>query len=349
MMKMETRSGPMLSTSKLFELKLYDSFRVLNQGESVPEGYKHIPMHMVFDVKHDGRHKARFVMNGNFTGDLPSDFTYAPVVSLDHIRILFLLAVMNDLDILMTDISCAFLQSKCKEKIYTIAGREWGEEEGKILILLKSVYGLKSCGSAWFEEFATALISLGFVPSRSGPCVFIRRFQDSYEYIVVWVDDLLVFSKRAKEVIKSINDLYNTKGNEPPTYFLGGDILRVKLPNNGKETKYTYALSAKTFISTLIPRVEAVVGSFQHHMFPMDPSYRPESDKTELLTGEEISFYRMMIGSAMWAVTLGRYDIQYATISLARYNQAPRRGDYKVAVRVIGYLKHYSKARILID
>ena len=39
---------------ELFELKLYDSFRVLNQGEDAPEGYKHIPMHMVFDVKHDG-------------------------------------------------------------------------------------------------------------------------------------------------------------------------------------------------------------------------------------------------------------------------------------------------------
>ena len=39
---------------ELFELKLYDSFHVLNQGESVSDGYKHIPMHMVFDVKHNG-------------------------------------------------------------------------------------------------------------------------------------------------------------------------------------------------------------------------------------------------------------------------------------------------------
>ena len=43
---------------ELFELKLYDSFRVLNRGEMPPPDYKRIPMHMVFDVKHDGRHKA---------------------------------------------------------------------------------------------------------------------------------------------------------------------------------------------------------------------------------------------------------------------------------------------------
>ena len=305
-------------------------------------------MHMVFDVKHDGRHKARYVMNGNHTGDLPTDFTYSPVVSLDFIRILFLLAVMNHLDILMIDISCAFLQSKCKEKIYTIAGKEWGETQGQVLLALKSVYGLKSCGSAWFEEFTTALVSLGFVPSHAGPCVFIRRYQDSYEYLVVWVDDCLIFSRRAKEVIASINELYNTKGEGFPTYFLGGDVLKVTLPND-KEKQISYALSAKTYINALIPRVEKIVGSFQHHMFPMDPSYRPESDKSELLTGDDISVYQMMIGSAMWAITLGRYDVQYATISLSRYNQAPRRGHYKAAVRIIGYLKHYSKACILID
>ena len=146
------------------------------------------------------------------------------------------------------------------------------------------------------------------------------------------MDDLLVFSKRAKEVIDSINELYNTKGEGVPTYFLGGDIQKVKIPNNDGKEEYSYALSAKTYIGALIPCVKVIVGSFQHHMFPMDPTYRPESDKTDFLSEEEIGFYRMMIGSAMWAVTLGRYDIQYATISLACYNQAPRRGHYKAII-----------------
>ena len=271
-------------------------------------------------------------MNGNLTGELSSDFTYAPVVSLEFIQILFLLAAMNQLEVLMVDISCAFLQSNCKEKIYTVDGKEWGEDEGKILVLLKAVYGLKSCGSAWYEEFATALISLGFVPSNASPCVFIRRHQDSYKYIVCYVDDCLVFSRRAKEVIDSINELYNTKGEGFPTYFLGGDILKTKISMDDGTTKPSYALSAKTYINALVPRVEKIIGSFQHHMFPMDPSYKPESDNTDLLVGEDISVYRMMVGSAMWAVTLGCYDIQYATISLARYSHASREGHYKAAV-----------------
>ena len=90
-----------------------------------------------------------------------------------------------------------------------------------------------------------------------------------------------------------------------PTYFLGGDIQKVKILNNNGKDEYSYVLSAKTYIGALIPCVEVIVGSFQHHMFPMDPAYHPESDKTDFLSGEEIGFYRMMIGSAMWAVTLG--------------------------------------------
>ena len=40
------------------------------------------------------------------------------------------------------DVSCAFLQSQCKEKIYTIAGPEFGPKlQGKVLVMNKSIYG----------------------------------------------------------------------------------------------------------------------------------------------------------------------------------------------------------------
>ena len=87
----------------------------------------------------------------------PED-VYAPVISLDFIRILFLIAVMNNLDVRMVDISCAFLQSKTKEKLYTRGGIEWGEEiAGRVLILAKSVYGTKTAAQAWFKEFTEAI------------------------------------------------------------------------------------------------------------------------------------------------------------------------------------------------
>ena len=57
----------------------------------------------------------------------------------------------------------------------------------------------------------------------------------------------------------------------------------------------------------------------------------------------------MLIGCAQWAVTIGRFDIQYATNTLARYSSYPRLGHLKRVIRLFGYLKHHSKYRIEFD
>jgi hypothetical protein len=46
-----------------------------------PTGFKKIRVHIVYDVKHDGRHKARLVADGHLTG-IPLDSVYSGVVSL---------------------------------------------------------------------------------------------------------------------------------------------------------------------------------------------------------------------------------------------------------------------------
>ena len=70
------------------------------------------------------RRKARLVAKGNQT-ETPPTFTYSSVVSRDSVRIAFLVAALNDLDILACDIQNAYLTADCREKIYTIAGPEF--------------------------------------------------------------------------------------------------------------------------------------------------------------------------------------------------------------------------------
>lgn len=72
------------------------AFQFLAPEESIPVGSTWIPCHMVFDVKMDLTRKARFVAGGHWT-DPPSQLTYSTVVSLDSIRIAFLIAALNDL------------------------------------------------------------------------------------------------------------------------------------------------------------------------------------------------------------------------------------------------------------
>ena len=55
------------SKTELKQLIDYQTFIVLDSGESIPKGYQKIPHHIVFDVKYDLRHKARLGAGGNWT------------------------------------------------------------------------------------------------------------------------------------------------------------------------------------------------------------------------------------------------------------------------------------------
>ena len=93
-------------------------------------GYQEIRCHMIFDNKMDGRftRKARFVVGGHTT-DTPSSIKYYSVVSMDSIRIAFTLAALNGVEIRAADIGNAYLNAKCREKIWTVAGTNFGSEK----------------------------------------------------------------------------------------------------------------------------------------------------------------------------------------------------------------------------
>ncbi len=81
----------------------YEVFRVLENWEKIPEGYKKIPYNLVFDVKFDSRRKARLVAGGHRT-DPPKKDIFSGVVSMESIRLGFLFAQMNGLKVCAADI-----------------------------------------------------------------------------------------------------------------------------------------------------------------------------------------------------------------------------------------------------
>jgi hypothetical protein len=56
-----------------------------------PHGYKKIHVNFVFDVKHDGRHKARLVADGQLT-EVPLVSVYSGVVSLQGFHLVMFLS-----------------------------------------------------------------------------------------------------------------------------------------------------------------------------------------------------------------------------------------------------------------
>jgi hypothetical protein len=126
---------------------------------------------MIFDIKIDLTWKACFVTGGHVT-EPPTSITNSSVVARDSIRIAFLIAALNDLDILSADIGNAYLNAYTKEKVHTTCGPKFGPQHlGHIAIIQRALYGLKSSGAAWRAHFAGTLQDMGFKASYADPDV----------------------------------------------------------------------------------------------------------------------------------------------------------------------------------
>jgi len=325
-------------------LQLYECFDVQPEGAQPPQGYQRIPLIWVFDVKFDGRHRARCVAGGHMTSDLEDDM-YSGVVNLETVRIAFVAAALMELQVIAADIGSAYLNAFTSEKVYTIAGPEFGPLKGRLMIFVKAVYGLKGSAAFWHQKLADNLLEMGFVPCQADLDLWVRECNDWMEYVAVIVDDLLVFSRHPETVIEALKQGFNyeLKGVGVPEYYSGADIDRD--PDTG-----CWTMSAQTYIKGVVGRIEKLLDTtLRNYGSPMTSGDHPEIDDTDLLYGNDISIYQMLIGCAQWAVTLGRFDVQFATNTLARCAAMPRQGHLDRCLRLFGYLKHNAKARLLFD
>lgn len=104
------RGAADLEVSQLAEC---DTFKGLGHKDtaSPPAGCKKIRTHLVFDCKHDGRHKARMAADGRLTDAPLLESVCSGVVSLRGLRIVAFLAELNGLNLWATDIGNACLEA----------------------------------------------------------------------------------------------------------------------------------------------------------------------------------------------------------------------------------------------
>ena len=70
------------------------AFKVLDEGQQAPNGWKKVIGHLVWDVKMDFMRKAKLVLNGHKMPD-PVGLTFTGVVSRESIQIPFTYAALN--------------------------------------------------------------------------------------------------------------------------------------------------------------------------------------------------------------------------------------------------------------
>ena len=339
------------------------SFQILGAGEAAPSGYKKIGCHLVFDVKADFTRKARYVAEG-YKSQPPPGMTYAGVVSRESVRIGFLIAALNDLDILSGDVQNAFINAPTPEKVYFIAGNEWKSNKDRVIIIVRALYGLKSSAFAWREYFSDAVQKLGFEPSKADPEVFWKpnSFPDGreyYTYIMVYVDDILIIDKRPMDFMKLLKDKFIVKKEsiKEPDRYLGSDVSKIDYCGNK-----CWSMSSETYVKEAVCNVKAQMkqDGYQFNKklsdvnySPQQPfshdNYRPELDTSAECNEAQMGYYMNLIGVLRWIIELGWMDIAYEVSCLSRYLASPRTGHLVQALHIFKYLELHNTNSLVFD
>ena len=343
------------------------AFKLLEEGEKLPVGSKEIPYHIIFDVKLDLTRKARLVAGGHKNKDVPVFSTFSTVASRDSVRLIFLIAALNDLELLSADIGNAYLNAKCRERVHVKCGAElFGQEHtGKLAVICRALYGLKTSGASWRQHLAHEIRNLGFTNTKGDPDVYRRQASDPsgnpyYEYMVVYVDDIICIFHNPKRWMDTLQATYRLREVGIPTKFLGSDIKKWHYVDSQGHSKECWALGSETYVHEAC-RVAENQMKLHGLQYPSSrrhgsnspfssSSYRPELDATQFCENELITVYQNMIGALRWVVELGRIDIQHEVPLLSQYLVQPRHGHLHQACNIFRYLKkRYTKGYVVMD
>ena len=85
------------------------------------------------------------------------------------------------------------------------------------------------------ETLANYLSNLGWKQSQIDPAIWIMDCGTHYEYLIVWVDDLLICANDPMKTIAELKKRFTLKGVGRPEYFLGADMT-FKTDAEGRKT-----------------------------------------------------------------------------------------------------------------
>jgi hypothetical protein len=173
-----------------------------------------------------------------------------------------------------------------------------------------------------------------------------------YEYVLVYVDDLLVISHKGEKVMKALEEFYRLKdGLDKPKRYLGAEIKEWVFPQD--KTRPKWAISSVQYVREAIKNMEQYQSSKDRKLFtahqPMHSDYSPVLDFTPFLDDETENFYQSQISILRWMIELGRLDIYVQVALLSSYLVKPPVGHLEAVFYLYGYLKAHDKSTMIFD
>ena len=138
----------------------------------------------------------------------------------------------------------AFVQAPTTEKYYVQCGPRFGNEsKGKRAKIKHILYGMKSSSRDFRNHLRDCMDHMGYKSCLVDPDLWmiptkLDNRTESFEYILLYVDDCLVITEHpAHQALKKLGKYFPMKPESvrPPTLYLGGKLSQVDLPNGVKD------------------------------------------------------------------------------------------------------------------
>ena len=308
-----------------------------------PKGKKVVKSKWVFRVKTNEKgeiekYKARVVAKGySQVEGVDYDQTFSPTVRFESIRQLVALGASKGFEMHQMDVTTAFLYAPLEEVVYMEQPEVTVKEgdEGKVMRLLKCLYGLKQSPRQWNICIDTVLQQLGFVRLKSDVGIYVKGKGEEAVYIALYVDDLFMVGMKLAniEVVKQgLGKEFKMKDLGVARFLLGIEIRRQE---NGDiflvQEKYARDVISRFNMKGCKP-VSTPLELGTH----LDSSQQPISDvdKEQMCSIP----YRSAIGSLMYLSTCTRPDISAAVSELSKFSQNPGAAHWEGVKRVLRYI-----------
>ncbi|GMF25738.1 unnamed protein product [Phytophthora fragariaefolia] len=147
------------------------------------------------------RYKARLVAKG-FKQKFGVDFfeTYSPVANLNSIRVVLSVVVAEAYVTEQLDADTAYLNSDLMEQVFMEVPYGITNAENMMCKLDKAIYGLKQAASAWHQTIHAVFMKIGFRSCGADQCVYVKGAKDTYVYVCLYVDDMIIAAKTKEEI-----------------------------------------------------------------------------------------------------------------------------------------------------
>ncbi len=226
----------------------------------------------------------------------------------------------------------AFLYGFLNELVYVEQPHGFVKNSNLVCRLKKALYDLKQASRVWSAMIRSFLNKLGFCETESDKSLFVSK--NKKMFIIVYVDDLLIFGadmSRINKVKAELKSTFKMTDLGSASHYLSMKIRRDR-------SRKTLTLLQTTYLEAVLKKFDmkdcASVAISMKASVPN--SVLPSTEQADEAT---IYWYEASVGSLMYAMMTTRSDIAFALSVASRYCSNPSQTHVGLVTRIFKYIK----------